>query len=314
MSSSSHRFRTAALGTGLVAGALALYSQWAGRRAEALVPADGKFIDVEGARLHYRDLGQGPAIVMVHGLGGQLRNWSYLLDLVTPHHRVILIDRPRSGYSTAADGTEPGIVDQAAIIARGIEKLGLENPLLVGHSLGGAVSLALALDHPRLVRGLALVAPMTQPLPKVPPMFRGLQARFKASRAVNSHVLGVPLGQLTSPMVVRHVFAPEPVPADFGTRGGGLLALRPGNINAASFELSSANEEVAGLARRYGELKLPVRILYGREDHVLDHHLNGVVTAEHIATATLELVDGGHMLPVTQPERTAAFIRAAVAA
>ncbi len=308
--SNTHRIRTLALGTGLVSGALALYSHWAGRRAEAMVPADGRFIEVEGARLHYLDVGQGPAIVLVHGLGGQLRNFSYLLDRLTPHHRVILVDRPRSGYSTA-EGSEPGIVDQSAIIARLIEKLALEKPLLVGHSLGGAVSLALALDHPHLVRGLALIAPLTQPLPKVPPMFRGLQARFKASRTFTAQVLGVPLGQLSSPMVARQIFAPEPVPADFGTRGGGLLALRPDNINAASFELSSANDEVARLARRYGELKLPVAMLFGREDHVLDHHLNGVVTAEHIATATLDLVDGGHMLPITQPERTAAFIRAA---
>lgn len=309
---SNHRFRNAVLGTGLVSGALAFYSHWAARQAEAQVPPDGRFVDVEGARLHYLDVGEGPAIVLVHGLGGQLRNFSYLLDRLTPDHRVIVVDRPRSGYSTA-DGSEPGIVDQAAIIARFIEKLGLEKPLLVGHSLGGAISLALALDRPHAVRGLALIAPLTQPLPKVPPMFRGLQARFKASRTFTSQVLGVPLGQLSSPMVTKQIFAPEPVPADFGTRGGGLLALRPGNINAAFFELSSANDEMARLSRRYHELKLPVSMLYGREDHVLDHHLNGVVTAEHIATATLDLVDGGHMLPITQPERTVAFIRAAAA-
>ncbi len=308
----THRVRRVALGTGLVAGALALYSQWAGRRAEAQVPVDGQFLDVEGARLHYVDQGSGPAIVMVHGLGGQLRNFSYALaDLLTPHYRVILIDRPRSGYSTVATGTEPGIVDQAAIIARAIAALGLEKPLLVGHSLGGAISLALALDHPHAVRALALIAPLTQPQEKVPPMFRGLQARSKGSRTFTSHVLGVPMGQLTSRAVVKQVFAPEPVPADFGTRGGGVLALRPGNINASSFEISAANAEMTRIARRYRELKLPVSILFGREDHVLDHHLNGVVTTEHIANATLDLVDGGHMLPVTQPERTAAFVRAA---
>ena len=308
----THRLRNTALGTGLVAGALTFYSRWAGRKAEAAVPADGRFLDVDGARLHYVDRGTGPAIVLVHGLGGQLRNFSYaLLDLLTPHHRVILIDRPRSGYSTAAAGTEPGVVAQAAIIARAIEKLGLEKPLLVGHSLGGAISLALALDHPHTVRALALIAPLTQPLEKVPAAFRGLQARTKLTRTITARVLGVPLGQLTSPAVVKQVFAPEPVPADFGTRGGGALALRPGNIDAASFEISSANAEMTKIARRYHELKLPVSILFGREDHVLDHHLNGVVTTEHIKQATLDLIDGGHMLPVTQPARTAEFIRAA---
>jgi pimeloyl-ACP methyl ester carboxylesterase len=144
-------------------------------------------------------------------------------------------------------------------------------------------------------------------------MFRGLRARTKLSRTFTSHVLGVPMGQLTSAMVVKQVFAPEPVPEDFGTRGGGLLALRPANINASSFEISAANEEMTRIARRYRELKLPVSLLFGREDRVLDHHLNGVVTTEHIPQATLDLVEGGHMLPVTQPERTAAFVRAAAA-
>ena len=301
-----------ALGGALTAGALALYSQWAGRRAEKQAPADGAFLDVDGARLHYLDRGDGPAIVMVHGLGGQSRNFSYaLLDQLSPRHRVILVDRPRSGYSTAAPGTEPGIADQAALIARFIERLGLEKPLLVGHSLGGAVALALALDHPETVRGLALIAPLTQARTEVPPMFRGLQARAKASRAIIANIVGVPLGQLTSPLVMKQVFAPEPVPADFGVRGGGVLALRPGNLNAASFEMSAAMEEIPALVARYGEIRMPVAILYGREDQVLDHHLNGVVTSGEITGATLDLIKGGHMLPVTQPERVAAFVRAA---
>ena len=281
-----------ALGGALTAGALALYSHWAGRRAEKQAPADGAFLDVDGARLHYLDRGDGPAIVMVP-------------------HRVILVDRPRSGYSTAAPGTEPGIADQAALIARFIERLGLEKPLLVGHSLGGAVALALALDHPETVRGLALIAPLTQARTEVPPMFRGLQARAKASRAIIANIVGVPLGQLTSPLVMKQVFAPEPVPADFGVRGGGVLALRPGNLNAASFEMSAAMKEIPALVARYGEIRMPVAILYGREDHVLDHHLNGVVTSGEITGATLDLIKGGHMLPVTQPERVAAFVRAA---
>ena len=141
--------------------------------------------------------------------------------------------------------------------------------------------------------------------------FRGLQVRTKVSRTLTSYVLGVPLAQLTSPLVLKQAFAPEPVPADFDLCGGGALALRPGNMNAVSFELSAAMKEITGIAKRYGEIKLPVRILFAREDHVLDFHLNGVVTTEAIRGATLDLVDGGHMLPVTQPEQVAAFIAAA---
>ena len=168
-------------GKGLIGGAvlaamsgigLSLYSSRVARKAEELVPAEGRFLDVAGARLHYLDVGGaqngGPAIVMVHGLGGQLRNFSYaLVDLLKDDYRVIVVDRPGSGYSTAT-GAMPGIIGQGAIIADFIQKLGLDRPLLVGHSLGGALSLAVGLDHPHLVRALALIAPLTQPLEQVP--------------------------------------------------------------------------------------------------------------------------------------------------
>lgn len=315
------RTRTAGIVAGTVAGTvattgagLALFSQWRGRRAEARVPADGRFIEVEGARLHYTDQGSGPAIVMVHGLGGQLRNFSYALAaLVARRHRVILIDRPRSGYSTVPTGSEPGVIEQAAIIARGIGALGLERPLFVGHSLGGAVGLALALNHPGSVRGLALIAPLTQPQPAPPAVFRGLAAggASKAGRLIVANLLAVPLGTLTAAQTLKTVFAPEPVPDDFGVRGGGLLSLRPGNVAASMFEMGRVSDEMALLAPRYGELALPVSILFAREDQVLPFALHGETAAARIAGCRLELVDGGHMLPVTQPEATAAFIERA---
>lgn len=251
---------------------------------------------------------------MVHGLGGQLRNFSYALaKRVAAHHRVILFDRPRSGYSTVPAGSEPGIAAQADLIAKGIAALGLKRPLLVGHSLGGAISLSLALDHPGLVSALALIAPLTQPQVEVPAAFRGLAAggASKAGRYVVANLLAVPLGKLTSPATLKQVFAPEPVPDDFPIKGGGVLALRPGNVAAAMFEMGAANSEMTGIAARYGELDLPVSILFAREDHVLDHRRNGELTAGEITGCRLDLCDGGHMLPVTQPELTAAFIERA---
>ena len=310
----------AAIGVGAAAAGagLALFSQWQGRQAERQVPADGKFVDVDGARLHYVEMGaenvSGPPVVMIHGLGGQIRNFTYAVaERVARHHRVIMVDRPRSGYSTVSAGAEPGIKAQGQLIAKGIEALGIKRPLLVGHSLGGAVSLALALDHPGLVSALALIAPLTQAQGEPPAAFRGLAAgaASKAGRYVVANLVGVPLGKLTAPATLNQIFAPEPAPADFPVRGGGALALRPGNMAAAMFELSCAANEMTAIAARYGELTLPVAILFAREDHVLDHHLHGERTAREIDRCRLELVDGGHMLPVTQPDLTAAFIERA---
>jgi pimeloyl-ACP methyl ester carboxylesterase len=243
---------------------------------------------------------------MIHGLGGQLRNFSYGLAHRLGDRRLVMVDRPGSGYSRSRP---MGIADQAQAIATLIARLGLQRPLIVGHSLGGAVALAMALNHPGRVGALALVAPLTQVQPDVPAAFEGLARMPAAARLPFAWTLGTPLARLTGKHTLEQVFAPEPVPDDFPTRGGGLLASRPGNIDAASYELGHVNEELATMVPRYPELKLPVAILYAREDKVLDPELQGRPTVDMIPNARLEMMEGGHMTPVTQPERVATFIR-----
>jgi len=300
-----------ALGGAAVAGAgLAGFSAWAARKAEEMVPPDGAFAEVPGARLHYVDTGprDAPAIVMVHGLMGQMRNFSHSLsERLAKDHRVILVDRPGWGHS-ALEGPRPGIVAQAAMIAALIEKLELGSPLLVGHSMGGAVSLALGLDRPELVRGLALIAPLSQVVDRVPPAFAGLLAP-PPLRPLVAWLVAVPMGMLTGARTAQQVFAPDPVPADFATRGGGALAVRPASYMAGSFELRHARADMARLVPRYARMRLPVAILYGRQDNVLDPQLNGVRTAAEIPDATLDLLEGGHMLPVSHADATEAWLR-----
>ena len=295
---------------------LAGWSAYVGRKAEEMVPAEGAFAAVPGARLHYVDLNPeagGPAIVMVHGLMGQLRNFSHsLAGRLAADHRVILVDRPGWGHSLL-DGPRPGIAAQAGMIAALIEQLGLDRPLLVGHSMGGAVSLALGLDRPELVRGLALIAPLTQVVETVPPPFKGLLAP-PALRPLLAWTVAVPVGLRKGPETAAAIFAPDPVPADFALAGGGALALRPKSYMAGSFEIRAAPAEMAALVPHYGEMRVPVAILYGRADAVLDPALNGEKTAAEIPGATLDLIEGGHMLPVTHAGATEAWLRRVLAA
>jgi pimeloyl-ACP methyl ester carboxylesterase len=296
---------------GVFALGLAGWSAYVGRKAEEMVPAEGKFAEVPGACLHYVELNpeaEGPAIVMIHGLMGQLRNFSHSLAArLAGDHRVILVDRPGWGHSQL-QGSRPGIAAQAAMIAALIERLELEKPLLVGHSMGGAVSLALALDRPELVRGLALIAPLTQVVDTVPAPFKGLLVP-PALRPLLAWSVAVPVGLRNGAATAAAIFAPDPVPADFALAGGGALALRPKSYMAGSFEVRAAPGEMAGLVARYGEIRVPVAILYGRDDAVLDPQLNGERTAAEIPGATVEQIEGGHMLPVTHAEVTEAWLR-----
>lgn len=298
---------------GLVGG-LALFSAAAGARARTLVPADGEFMEVDGYRLHYVDRGKGPAIVMVHGLGGQLRNFSYALTaLLTDRYRVVLVDRPGSGWSSASPGKTPTLAGQAALIAKLIARLGLERPLLVGHSLGGAVSLALALDHPRQVGALALIAPLTAPQDEVPAAFRSLFIASRALRLAMAYTIAVPGMMALSARRRDLVFAPEPMPEDFEVRGGGLLLRSAGVIAAASADIADVNDELAALGARYADLAMPVAMLFARGDRVLDYRRNGEAMAARVPGLALTLCDGGHMLPVTQPAMVADWLDVSMA-
>lgn len=296
---------------------MAFYSGYLARRAEEMVPADGKFIEVEGARVHYVDRGpvsgSGPTIVMVHGLGGQLRNFSYaLLDRLSVDHRVILIDRPGSGYSTLAKGMAPSITRHGQVVAAVIRALELDRPLLVGHSLGGAVSLSVALEAPELIRGLVLIAPLTQCQTDVPDAFRGLAMIPAAARLLFAQTIATPMGALTGKRAMEVVFAPDAVPQDFATRGGGALSLRPANLANASAELDGINDDLAMMVPRYPGIDLPVSILFGRHDAILDPGLHGHRTAAQIPGTVLETIEGGHMVPVTAPDATLRFVAAAL--
>lgn len=310
----STRLGRFALGAAATGAGLAALSHLVARDAERRVPADGRFVQVGGARLHFTDQGAGPALVMVHGLGGQLRNFTYALaDRLAGDFRVVAVDRPGSGYSRAAPGPWPDVRAQGRLVAEFVETLGLDRPVLVGHSLGGAVALAAAVQAPERVGGLALLAPLTRPLDKAPEAFRLLQRDSALARSLIARTVGVPLGRLTAPASLKLIFAPDPVPDDFPVRGGGLLALRPANMEANSFEISAAKDDMEALVPRYGAIRQPVSILYGRGDNLLDPELHGRRTADEIPGGELELIDGGHMLPVTHPAQTEAFVRRAAA-
>jgi pimeloyl-ACP methyl ester carboxylesterase len=184
---------------------------------------------------------------------------------------------------------------------------------VVGHSFGAAVALALAQRHPERVAGLALTAPLTHPVDSVPAPFRGLQIESPWLRARGAWTLATPANLLGRGAVLRFVFAPEAVPADFDVRRGNLLGLRPSSYIAASADMVAARDDLPAIARRYGAMNLPVSVLFGRGDRILSPRDQGEALAAVIPGAEFALVEGGHMLPITAPQRTAEFIREAAA-
>jgi pimeloyl-ACP methyl ester carboxylesterase len=296
----------------LLAAAALVWFTWNTKRgAEMAIPPQGRFLELPDGRIHYTDEGTGPAIVMVHGLGGQMGNFTLALSpLLTDTHRVIVLDRPGMGYSDRAPDAPANPRAQADTVVQVIDALGLERPLIVGHSLGGAIALCLAMAHPDKTRGLALLAPLTQPPSGPIKAFNGLDIKNAALRFVLSWLVAIPASIRTAPQVLDQVFGPDPIPDDYAVKGGALLGLRPASFRNTSRDYLASGRDLRWMAGQYDSLQVPVRILYGAEDRILEAELHGRALVAKHPHIGLEVIAGGHMLPVTRASDCAAFIRA----
>jgi pimeloyl-ACP methyl ester carboxylesterase len=297
----------------LLLGGLAIYSLAKKIEVEKVVPPRGAFLQLSCGKLHYLTCGSGPDILMIHGLGGQMGNFDTgLLDDLARDHRVTVIDRPGMGSSTRKWPCSTTVGAQAAMVEEAITKLRLDRPLVVGHSLGGAIALGLALRGRVPIRGLALLAPLTLPVEEYSEAFAGLAISSDLLRRFVGWTFAVPTMIRRPEPVVELIFGPEPVPDDSLVKGGGLLSLRPSHFIETSRDFAGSGTDLPAMARQYANLRVPVRILYGTEDRILDHGYHGGRLVARHPQIGLELVEGaGHMLPVTRPKESAAFIRRA---
>jgi len=290
---------------------LVLATLWIAAKAERLVPPVGKFIEIDGNRIHYVDVGEGRPIVFLHGLGAQLHHFRHtLFGHFGPGYRLIALDRPGSGYSTRANGATGRLPEQAALVRRFIEKLELERPLVVGHSLGGAVTLTLAVEHPEAISGIALLAPLTHLETRGRQGFDLLYIPSRLRRWIMAYTVAIPLSLRYARPTMEFIFAPQVLPGDYMVGGGGWLGLRPAHFYAMSSDVVAIERDLGRIEKRYGEIAMPAGIFFGTADRVIDMRIHGEPMKDRIGGLDFEMVDGlGHMPQFAEPDRVIAFIK-----
>jgi pimeloyl-ACP methyl ester carboxylesterase len=299
------------IATVVAIGRPALATRRLAAEAEKKCPPAGKFVEIDGNRIHYVETGEGPPIVFLHGLGGQLRHFTGpLFGEFGPGYRLVALDRPGSGYSSRPWGASGGLSEQARVVRRFIEERGLERPLVVGHSLGGAVALTLAVEHPGAISGIALISPLTHMEDALRPEFKALYMPSRLLRWIVSYTVAVPRSFKFAEATLDFIFSPQRMPRDYLIEGGGWLGLRPSQFYASSTDLTAIPQDLASIEARYGEIDMPAGLLFGTADRVVAFAEHGAPMPERIGNLDFEVVEGlGHMLQFVERRRTIAFIR-----
>jgi pimeloyl-ACP methyl ester carboxylesterase len=283
---------------------LALVNHAVARRAERRHPPRGRFIEVDGVRLHYSDRGAGQPVLLVHGnaVTGDDYNTSGLAELLLESHRVIIIDRPGFGYSERPRDRLWTAREQAELLHKALKQLGVERPVVVGHSWGAIVALSLAVRHPADIAGLVLVSGyyFWTLRPDVPLVTIGA---IPLLGDILRYTVSPLLGRLMMPLVKRAMFSPAPVPARFRAEYSDAMALRPSQIRATSSDGTLMIPGALSLRHHYDELTMPVVIMAGDGDKVVFKRAAERLQAR-IRGSVLQIVKGaGHMVHYHVPRQ-----------
>ena len=268
------------------------------RRADAQWPADGRIISADDARLHLREAGpQGaPRMLLIHGASSNLRElWGPLADEFSPLHRVIAYDRPGMGHSTRPKRNGETLAVHARMAARVLETTGNGPAIVVGHSLGAAVSLRLALDHPHLVSGLVLIAPASHPYPGQPAWW----ARLSSTPVLGDLFCGLVIPWLAPMMAsasIANNFWPAPVPVRYFDDAGVGLIFRPLAFRSSAQDVVATRREFAAQSPRYAELFTPTIVIPAEKDKIVSPKRHARALAADLPAAELVIApDTGHM-------------------
>jgi pimeloyl-ACP methyl ester carboxylesterase len=256
-----------------------------------------RFMELEGMRVHYRDEGSGPPLLLVHGTSSSLHTWDAWTRALAGKRRVVRLDLPGFGLTGPAPDRDYRVERHARVLAAFLARLDVARADVAGNSLGGRVAVALALAHPDRVRKLVLIDPAG--LSGVPP-----PAIFELAR---TPVLNRVLRHLTPRFIVRsnleEVYGDDDRVTDALVDRYHAMVRREGNRQALIDRLTGPPDPLLDDLLR--KLAVPVLIQWGEGD-VWIPVANAQRFHRGIAGSQLRIYPGAGHTPMEEiPEVTA---------
>ena len=270
--------------------------------------AESKFVNVEGSNLHFVIKGSGQAVVLIHGNPGSCEDWERLHAPLASKFCAIAFDRPGHGHSDRPNHNGNVTVEvQARLLKSALEQLGIERPILVGHSWGGALALIYALQYRADVSGLVLLAPAA---------YESDDGVSFLSKMPAWPVIGDLLNALFTPLLsawlvrsdLAKAFAPDQVPKHY-LRHTLAEWTSPRKVKWYSIDDALLNASLAKFAPQYADLRIPVAIVAGDSDLIVPSKENALRLAEVLPQAKLRILEQtGHQIPLVRPDAVLAAV------
>jgi pimeloyl-ACP methyl ester carboxylesterase len=304
-----------AAGAAILLATAALTNRYFAQKAERDNPPRGRFIEVDGVRLHYVERGCGRPLVLFHGNGSMIQDFesSGLIDLAAKNYRVIVFDRPGFGHSLRPRNVIWTPEAQANVFRKALHRLDVERAIVLGHSWGASVAVALAVKHPSFVEALVLASGYYFPTARADVVTSSVPAIPGLGDVVSRTVSPV-LSRLMWPVMLRKIFGPRSVPEKFA----GFpkeMAVRPSQIRASAAEAALMVPAAFVASKTYGELEMPTIILAGEDDRLIDIDAQSARLHDEVKQSKLHRIAGaGHMIQQSDtPDVMAAIDEAAAA-
>lgn len=286
---------TTGLAAALVTGAASWKSTRNEQAAMASHPPLGDFITIDGTRVHYLIEGAGPAIVLIHGAGGNMRDFTFELSgKLAQTHTVITFDRPGHGYTDILhdDGESP--MEQAVLLKAATDALGYSSAIIAGYSYGGAVALAWALEYPNATDGLITMNAVSNPW-TIPPSKLYELAAGNITGPIMATALSAFAPQTLVEDTMQSLFAPQATPEGYLDYIGVGLTLRRSTLRANGKQVHTLLPHIEAQSVRYPELKMPVEIIHGTDDITIPPSIHADVLATQLPDAVYTRVPNvGH--------------------
>lgn len=276
-------------------------------------PPTGKFLKVNGYKVHYRDMNRVPEtelapIVLMHGASANFLDMKIALgDRLSENRRIILVDRPGHGYSERPKDSHLLNVQTRQINGL-IKKLKVEKPIVIGQSYGGAVALKYALNYPDDVSGLIILAGVSHAWPGGVANYYSIGAGEGLGTLLR-WTLFPALGELKGPEYTASTFWPLKPPRNYHDRAATGLLYRPKEFKNNAQDMTHLLKEVNAMKSRYETISVPVKILAGTHDTIVSPTIHGRTLAQEIPNAHFEFVPGtGHTLQHSATEEIDAML------